>query len=249
MGNKSTEKSGEKFSSSDKELINRVKNVFRLKTGDKITVLDNLGHEFEVVLVMVGSSMLDGKIIERKKKEEPRFKINLFCSLLKKDNFELVLQKCTELGVFSITPVIYKNTVVKKTENKGRWDKITKEASEQCKRILLPVLNQPTDMDKIFSSVKDGLNLVADEKSANRIKNAECITAKAGSRRQIYNIECGRMQNKEEVNLFIGPEGGFTEEERKTMEENGFLFFRLGDNVLRSETAAIVSVGLLVNLL
>jgi len=223
---------GEKFSSSDKELINQIKNVFRLKIGDKITVLDNSGYEFDVVLEKIDNTILNGKIVEKKKREESGLKINLFCSLLKKGNFELVLQKCTELGVFSITPVIYRNTVVKKTEGKERWGKIIKEASEQCGRTVLPVLNQPTDLGKVPSSVVGGLNLVADER---------------------LNIKIGDLQSRFKgssvINLFVGPEGSFTDEERKLMKESGFLTFSLGNNILRSETAAIIGVGLLVNLL
>jgi len=217
------------FISSDRDLINQVKNVFRLKGGARIIVLDNSGYEFEVILESINTQEIRGKILNKVyNQKEESCQINLFCSLLKKDNFEWVLEKCTELGISSFTPVIYKNTVVKRKQRKERWKKIIKEAAEQSRRGRLPVLNDIINFSQVFELVKGQLNLVADEKVNSRIKKYEA-----------------RIKNVEILNIFIGPEGGFGDKERELMKKNNFLFFSLGRTVLRSETAAIVSVGIL----
>ncbi len=219
-----------KFISSDKSLINQIKNVFRLKNKNTVSILDNSGFEYEVKLKEIGRELIEGVVVNRKlNNNELNIKIDLYCSLLKRDNFELVLQKCTELGINSFNPVIFDNTIVKRSEKKNRWDKIIKEASEQSMRGRLPALRKPMEFREILEKVENKFNLVADEKSFNRIADRE-----------------KRVKNFKSINVFIGSEGGFSNNERDFMKKNGFLFFNLGKTILRSETAAILGVGILV---
>lgn len=219
---------GDIFISEDRELINQVKNVFRLKAGSEMSILDNTGYKYIIKITNLTNN-ITGKIVNKYKQDLSMGHINLFCSILKGSNFELVLQKCTEIGITEITPVIFQNSLIKKIDGKlNRWEKITKEAAEQSMRFYLPKINDLVKFKEAIKKAEPGLNFVADQKSeANLLE----YTPK---------IEKCKM-----INIFVGPEGDFLEKERKAMEEAGFLLYNLGQNTLRSETACIVSAGII----
>jgi len=219
---------GDFFSSNDKVLINQIKNVFRLKTGSEILILDNTGYEYVVKITKLTNN-IEGKIVKKIKQKQPEKKINLFCSILKGDNFEFVLQKVTELGIAEITPVIFQNSLKKDIVNKiDRWNKIIKEASEQSMRFFLPELNKAVEFGKAIQQVENKFNLVADQESKiNLLKYSE------------------KIRKEKIINIFAGPEGDFSEKEKEIMVKAGFLFYNLGNNTLRSETACIASAGII----
>lgn len=221
------------FVSSDKDLINQVKNVFRLKTGDEISVLDGSGYEYRVLLQKITKGALEGKLLDKKfSQNSEAIKINLYCPLLKGGSFDLVLEKCTELGVFAFYPVAYKNCVVKPKGNKERWEKIVKEASEQCGRYYLPKINNTLSFEEAVSTItKKQNNIVADHEAINKIKDLSFVA-----------------KGVDAVNIFVGPEGGFSEKEIDEMQNRDFVFVNISDGILRAETACITSVGIFSNL-
>ena len=153
---------------------------------------------------------------------------------MKKDNFELVVQKATEVGVKEIYPIISKRTV-KFDFKKERMDKIIKEASEQSMRISLPILHQTIFFQEALKeSSQNQLNVFCDLSSPlfSEILKEKLIPKKIDS-----------------LGIFIGPEGGWSEEEIHLAKDNNFLMVKLSDLVFRSETAAIIAVYLFSHLL
>jgi len=221
--------SGKNFISQDKELINQIKNVFRLSVGAEILILDNSGKEYVISLRDISKNEVSGEIISSRKKDNNRlFEINLFIPLIKNNNFDLVLEKCTELGIDNFYPIIYDHSVIHKKEKSDRWERIIKEASEQCSRFIKPNIFSPVTFDSALEKI-DGTTIIASEDSKNSVEEI------------ISKIK--KDKNKKAINIVVGPEGGFSEKELLIIENRGLDSFCLGNNILRAETACIVSLG------
>ncbi|MGE4555014.1 MAG: 16S rRNA (uracil(1498)-N(3))-methyltransferase [Candidatus Paceibacterota bacterium] len=218
----------------DQEIVSQIKNVLRLKAGDEILIFNcekERKGKIEEIAKNTIKIILKEEIINLR---EPKIKVKLFCSLLKKDNFELVVQKATEIGVKEIYPIISKRTV-KFDFKKERMDKIIKEASEQSMRISLPILHQIISFQEALKeSSQNQLNVFCDLSSPlfSEILKEKLISKKIDS-----------------LGVFIGPEGGWSEEEIHLAKDNNFLMVKLSDLVFRSETAAIIAVYLFSHLL
>lgn len=219
---------GGSFVSQDKALANQLKNVLRLRSGANIVVLDGTGFEYLVQLRNLTKDRVEAVVVSKERKDSGSPKISLFCSALKGDHFEMVLEKCTELGVTDFFLVAFDNSIIKDVgESKMmRYNKIVKEASEQSGRTSLPVVHAPITFNKVMGAVGGENNLAADILSD---KNILQVASK----------------NMKSANIFIGPEGDFSDEEKSIMRRHGFVFFNLGQNILRSETACIISSGII----
>jgi len=209
----------------DGEIYHQVKNVFRLKQGDKIILWDGNFNETVAKILFFDkvNKNLKVKILERKKnKNELNSEITLYLSILKKDNFELAIQKATETGIKRIVPIICERTV-KKGLNQKRLEKIIKEAAEQSQRGVLPILEFPLTFKKAVFQAKqsNNLNLFFDIKGEFLSKSLEL--------------------KKKKVGIFIGPEGGWAKKEIDLAKNNKFLIVRLSNLVFRAETAAIIA--------
>ena len=220
--------SKKEMSINDTDFINQAKNVLRLKIGDKLILCDGNLKEAVAEIVNLNKEFAELKILETyKNKNEPEKNVILYCSILKKENFELAVQKAVEVGVKEIVPIITTRTV-KLGLNKDRLEKIIKEAAEQSGRGFLPVLGEPINFDEALKSAKEnGLNLFF----------------QAG-----YPPLGHSMSKFEKIGIFVGPEGGWTEGEIKIAQSNGFTIVGLGKTILRAETAAAIASYLTVNL-
>ncbi|MEO0294013.1 MAG: RsmE family RNA methyltransferase [candidate division WOR-3 bacterium] len=213
----------------EKEILHKIKNVLRLKVKDKILLGDGNMNEVIVEISKIENRKISGNIVEKRKNNlEPQKEVNLFCALLKKDKFELLCQKVTEIGTRRIFPIISKRSL-RLNLNFERLKKIIKEASQQSFRGYLPELNEPIEFQEAILKCKKGdLNLIFD-KNGNKIDN------------KIF-------KGKNKINIFIGPVGGWEKEEIDFAKENGFLILNLGKLNLRAETAAIIAAFLSINL-
>lgn len=208
----------------DKDLINQIRNVFRMQKNDKVIFFDGTGFDFVSEILMLEKNKMIVIPKERKEAVLPKKEITLFQALIKKDNFEMIAEKCTEIGVTNFVPVLCERSE-KKNLNLERVEKILKEASEQSGR---------GDIPKIFSI------------------------------QELYDLPFGEMpifvadfdgENVKKINfpnkcgILIGPEGGFSEEERSFLKDlssqkvGDVKIFSLSETVLRAETAAIVASG------
>jgi 16S rRNA (uracil1498-N3)-methyltransferase len=153
---------------------------------------------------------------------ENKCSVNLASGLIKRDRFELMLEKATELGVNKIQPLTL-DRCVKKTMNFERSQKIIISSAKQCYRSRFPVLHEPIDMKKLLKN-SDG----------------QFISGLIGADKSLSELELDKN-----VTVIIGPEGDFTENEIGQMKNAGVLFFNLGGRRLRAETAALNSLAVL----
>ena len=211
------------------DFVNQARNVLRLKVGDKLILCDGNLKEAVAEIVNLNKEFAELKIVETCKNEnESEKNVALYCSVLKKENFEITVQKAVEVGVKEIVPIITDRTV-KLGLNKERLNKIIKEAAEQSGRGILPNLNEAIDFDKAIIEAKN--------------KNEVNLFFQIG-----YPPLGHSMSKFKKIGVFVGPEGGWTEEETKIAQSNGFTLVGLGKTILRAETAAMISSYLTANL-
>lgn len=210
--------------------VHQIRNVLRLEAGDHITVLDNSGWEYEVELQKVDSARVESKVISKSLAAgEPRTKITLYQALLKGGNFEFVLQKCTEIGVAGFVPLICERCVAGEPDSKrlSRWRSIIREAAEQSKRGKLPILHEVTSFNKACQSASVISLLPWEEERSKGIREGLGSLSKA--------------ENSPEVNIFVGPEGGFSRSEVEFARSCEIVPVSLGHRILRAETAGLVA--------
>jgi len=208
-----------------------ISRVLRLQTGDKILVFDGNGMEYDCILDTVGKAECVAAIIEKRPcRGEPKVKVILFQAVPKSGKMELIIQKCVELGISEIYPVITKYTVVKfanekdKSAKTERWQKVATEAAKQCGRGIVPTVHLPIEFNKAIETAKN-LDLT--------IMPYEIFSGKKDLQNALSNNNWGN------IGIFIGSEGGFDEAEAEFAESNGVKLVGLGERILRTETAAI----------
>ena len=211
--------------------INHVKNVFRKNIGDKLRAVDGK-NEYFCKIEEIDEKHIKLKIIEKKEdKFSLNIKIDAGISILKGDKMDLTIQKLTELGINKIIPILANRCVVKLDKKKDRWDNISKEALKQCQGV------NPTIIDDIKK-----MNELEFEKY-------DLIIVPYESEKNIYIKEILKNRDKEIKNILyiIGPEGGFENEEIELLKKREAKIISLGNRILRAETAAIVTGGVIIN--
>lgn len=212
----------------DREFLNQAKNVLRLKNGERIILADGKLNEVMVEIGSLSKEFLSGKVLKTgKNQNESEIHSVLYCAVLKRENFELVVQKATEAGIKEIAPIITKRTV-KINLRADRLNKIIKEAAEQAERGITPILREVIGFEKAVEAAKQNdLNLFFD-KSGMEFKNL-------------------KIKNLKAVGIWVGPEGGWDENELELAKKNNFKIVSLGKLTLRAETAAIIGAYLVNN--
>jgi 16S rRNA (uracil1498-N3)-methyltransferase len=224
--------------------VHQIRNVLHLGPGDHIVVLDNSGWEREAAIVKVGQEQIIGNVLSRTLATgEPRTKVSLYQGVLKGSHFEFVLQKGTELGIVEFVPLISQRCVIAGLDDvnkkRERWRRILQEAAEQSRRGRLPRLQMAVLFSQACERAKrtGGLSLMPweEEKSVSlkRVFGKERKEAK-GSKAPSF------PSRPFSINLFIGPEGGFTSEEVTLAQRYGIVPITLGPRILRAETAGLV---------
>jgi len=203
----------------DKDLSHQLKKVLRFSDRDEFYLFNGRGEEAKVSLLEEKGFLLKFKILDVKLAREEINEVTLYSALLKKDNFELVIQKSVEVGVSTIVPILTKRTV-KQGERLERWRQIAKEAAEQSGRLILPKIEKPLNFSFALDRAKKThqTNFIFDA-TGETFKKSEC----------------------DSLGIFVGPEGGFTEEEIFEAEKTGFYRTSLSNFVFRAETAAIIA--------
>jgi 16S rRNA (uracil1498-N3)-methyltransferase len=213
----------------DKKILNQMRNVLRLKAGSEVILSDGKSNEVNAVIRKLERDSGEAEITEKSgNKENPAREAVLYCSLLKRENFEWVAQKATEIGVAKIVPLLTGRTV-KLDFKRERIEKIAREAAEQSGRNSVPEISAP-------------LKFEAAVREATEANGANFFFA-VGEK----NVPADEFNGKSKIGIFIGPEGGWTDEEMETAEKNGFIPAGLGTLVLRAETAAVVASYLAIN--
>ena len=215
----------------------QISRVLRMSPGDEVVLLDNSGREYRVRLTSFNRDIVEGAVqCAREGEGETSISVTLYQGVLKGEKFEWVLQKGTELGVKTFVPLICRRSVPQGGDGwhisrYPRWQKIITEAAEQSGRCLLPQLRQPI-------SFRDACKDACDGVQGSSMSIIPWEQEKAGSlRRALEDMRSPR------ANIFIGPEGGFEEDEASYARSCGVLPVSLGKRVLRSETAGIATVA------
>jgi 16S rRNA (uracil1498-N3)-methyltransferase len=209
--------------------------VLRKSAGDEINVTDGEGNLYKTVISEINKDEITCSIKEKLfNVNEPKIRVNLYQSVLKNPSrFGFVLEKSAELGVNEITPLITHNVISKSQDKHARWQSIVLSAVKQSQRCFLPAVNHTLNIDEALNKPgENDLKIIADERNFD-----SCIFADELKR---------LIPGNRPVSLFIGPEGGFTEEEINNAVKKGFLVLNLGERKLRSETAAIAVLSVLL---
>lgn len=208
----------------DREELHHVRNVLRVRQGDIVWITDGSGNRYQTKITELGKIKLTAHILEKTYVKRPST-VNLELAFvpLKSSRNNIIIEKCTELSVSKFHPFISKYSVVPQmTEQKaGRLQRIAVSAMLQSQQYYLPDIIISENVDALFAACSDfDLVLVADPKGSLQVPRG------AGS-----------------VLYIVGPEGGFDDAELEEFQSNGAQLLSLGQNRLRSETAAIVGIS------
>lgn len=219
----------------DGENVNHIKNVLRLQIGDEIIINDRQGHDYKCIINAIEQGTIIALIDSvTHSLSEPQVEVILFQSLIKGEKMDWVIQKAVEIGVTKIIPICTTRCVVKienpkKTISKvERWNKIAESAAKQSGRGVVPEVFAPI-------TFLEGLNYAQ--------QNDLCALIPYEKE---YEVGIRKVLNSTEAKsfgIFIGPEGGFTEQEIQEALHQGVHSVSLGNRILRSETASLVTLA------
>jgi 16S rRNA (uracil1498-N3)-methyltransferase len=221
------------------EEAKHILSVMRYRAGDTISVVDGKGVRYNVQIEKTSKASLQGKILSRIRKEnEPACYITLAQAVCRQERMDLLIEKATEIGVSSIVPIqtergLIKISGVSKGESKTqRWRRIAVASMKQSLRTVLPEIENITTFQNLLSRIKSyDLSLIASlEKGSKSIK--DCYELKRKGRK---------------ILLLVGPEAGFTPEELSKAKLQGAIPITLGARRLRTETAGIVFLSLILH--
>lgn len=206
--------------------------VLRLETGDHIAVFDGRGHEFRAQVTSTAKRKVSIELLEPiVPAAEARVPITLVQAVLKGDKMDAVVRDATMMGVAAIEPVVTERTIarVPRADN-DRWMRVSIASAKQCRRAVIPVISSPRPFEEWLRSSGHGLRLILVEPSAS--------TGEGCSLHLLENHAAGSLA------LMVGPEGGWTSNERARAEEAGCLSVTLGGLTLRADAVALAVLGI-----
>ncbi len=215
--------------------VHHIKNVLRMKPGEKIRVSTASGQDYYCEIAMLGDGFVQAEILDE---EVPRTELSsdlyLFQALPKGDRMEYVIQKAVELGVYEIIPVAMKRCVVKLDEKKiekrrTRWQTIAESAAQQAKRSFVPHVHRLMTFEEALAYAGEHCDI--------RLAPYEDAQGMQATVDALQTLKPGRS-----VGILIGPEGGFAPEEIEAAEEN-WKVLSLGRRILRTDTAAVCALS------
>ncbi len=219
--------------------VNHIKNVLRMRAGDRLVVNDTCGTDYYCIIDNISKEEVSLTIEATKRCEaELSSKLYLFQALPKLDKMELIIQKAVELGAYEVVPVVTKRCVVKLDGDKRqekkllRWRSIAESAAKQSARGIIPNVTDPmTYAEALEYSRKLEYNIIPYEHAEGMDEARKVMEEAAG---------------KGSVGIFIGPEGGFEDEEIEKALAAGIKPISLGNRILRTETAGMTVLSILM---
>lgn len=220
---------------SDPAEIHHLKDVLRLKPGQSVNLFNEKGEE---VMATISEILKDRVILKCKEvlshRAAKNIMVTLACAMPKKAKMESIIEKCTELGVDAIYPMMTQRTEVKiprdrQTAKLRRYQSVALTAVKQCRRPTLPRIHP-------FGTLREALGLMDN-------KTLGLIACLQGERQRLWDI-LYRVPSYAKIVFYIGPEGDFTDEEMALAQEAGCIPITLGPNVLKVDTAAITVIAL-----
>ena len=218
--------------------VNHIRNVLRMKAGEQVGIRDGISRNYICELEEIGTEEIRARILSADEDDsELPARLYLFQGLPKSDKMELIIQKAVELGAYEIIPVATRRAVVKldrkKEESKvKRWNTIAESAAKQSGRMLVPEVTGVKTLKEAFAyAAAFDINLIP----------YELAEGMQDTKKIISGVKPG-MQ----VGIFIGPEGGFDVEEVEAAVEAGIHPITLGRRILRTETAGLTALSVLM---
>ena len=214
----------------DRDQSHYLKNVLRLKTGMNVRLFNGSGYEHLGMIKNVSKDRVSIFVLSKEKKNnESPLKVNFIIAISKSSKFDSLIQKLTELGVSSITPIQSERSEIKirsKDQSKKieHWEKIAISACQQCDRDRPPKIHGIGTFSSIVTVRSENMKFIL-EPSANSALSSSSI-------------------EMEEICMLSGPEGGFSPKELLLADEHGFKPVSLGPRILRTETAPIVALSI-----
>ena len=218
--------------------VNHIKNVLRMKVGEELEISDGDNKKYLCEIASMSSDEVCAMIkTELKVDTELPSKIYLFQGLPKSDKMELIVQKAVELGVYEIIPVATKRAVVKLDDKKAskkieRWQAIAESGAKQSGRNVIPEVKNVMVFKEAVQYAKSLDVLLVPYELAEGMSETKAL---------ISTIQPGQS-----IGFFIGPEGGFETSEVEYAIENGAKAITLGKRILRTETAGLTTLSILM---
>jgi 16S rRNA (uracil1498-N3)-methyltransferase len=216
----------------DLKELHHLKDVLRLKIGDKVTLFDEKGNEYICLIKEFKENLVILQILDKRSAKTGKIKINVATAIPKKSKMDDIIDKLTQLGVDRIIPLETQRVIVKLDQNKKisrhlRWEKIAQSAAQQSHRCTLPVIEPIRDIAEFLSD--------------SAVYDLKLIPTLTGKRKNLKDIFA--KTKAKNILVLIGPEGDFTPEEVTLAKKSACIPVSLGDSVLRVETAAIAAVS------
>ncbi|MDO8579336.1 MAG: RsmE family RNA methyltransferase [bacterium] len=223
---------GETNSIPDPSIIHQMTRVLRLQTGDEVMFFDGSGNEYQSEIVLLDKNIMKFRVLKTIKiKRYSSLKLSLAFSLIKKDNVEWIIQKCTELGVSEFIPLVSERSE-KKGFNLERAQKICIEACEQSGRGDIPKIREPQTLAEFLEAEKR--KIIVFHTGGNNFERESLLKSPNSNSKLPELVVC------------IGPEGGWSEREISLFKEKGASIVSLNTPILRAETAAVAIIVLLL---
>lgn len=220
------------------ELAHHMKDVLRMDAGEEAEFVLSDDKLYHGRLVQLTKTQVTVKLLSSQAiAAETNIQVSLFQGLPKGDKMDFIIQKCTELGVARIVPIVTKRTVVRLDEAKGakkvgRWQKIAQEASQQAKRLRVPEVLAPLSWQDFLDDLSaDDLTIVLWEDEVAQ-----------GFKALLQSLD----PLPKRLNLLIGPEGGWDETEIEDLQQKGVHSVTLGKRILRTETAGLAALTMVL---
>ena len=246
-------------SANDKENFNHMAKSLRVNVGEKVlcsAMPFEFSFDYLCEVANVDDESITLSILEEITSNELPIHINLYQGISKFDKLEFIIEKAVELGAYSVTPISTEYCVAKIVDEKiekklDRFNKISKSAAEQSKRHIVPEVKKPMSFGEMLDDIgkeKNGeivYNLLFYENAKEIIFTKEVIDEIKG---EIDDNSVNKISDDKNivVNVIIGPEGGFSENEIKLASNKGIRILSLGDRILRTETAAVTALSILM---
>ena len=211
----------------DKSQSHYVNKVMRVKVNETFSLFNSNG-EWEAKVKEIAKGMVEFTITKQIRHKENSKDVWLAFSPIRSNYFNFMIQKATELGVTKFLPIIFDRTIVRKINNE-RLKKIIIEASEQSNRINIPSIEKAQNLKNFLSKYKNKIDLIFTDLNTENKK-----------------LDIKKVKNIP-ICIIIGPEGDFSEKERKEiLAFEGVKPIKINENILRSETAAISTLSIII---
>ncbi len=208
--------------------VHHIKDVLRMKVGEQLELLDGTGTVYSAKISEIKKDKIHCEILSsRSEATEPNLKVTLVQCLPKAKKMDLIVQKCTELGVHKIIPVLSERSIFK-AEKQERWKKIAKEASKQSGRSSIPEIVPLTNFEDVLK-IKEQFDLALIPWELERENTLKKILT---------------THRPNHLLILIGPEGGFSRSEIELAKSAGFIPVSLGPTILRTETAGMAMLSM-----